>query len=265
MKSRVLLLFLLFATSARLAFSCARSWNLSELEPILVPLYISTPAPGAAGSLWKTDLVIHSGDFPLFNDPCGIFWPLMGKTIPPETTFTPTLNPEFRNPGRLMYLHRLTPARSRPSFGLRVRDLARQASSAGTEIPLVREKHFRQDTIYLLSVPVEARFRVALRAYDPDATGQVLLRVRVFSAAGSPPLYEQTLRLDPPTQNLLPEYNNYPAYPGYAQILNLETLVPAGIGSVRIELTTLTADSRFWAFASVTNNDTQHVTLITPQ
>jgi hypothetical protein len=34
---------------------------------------------------------------------------------------------------------------------------------------------------------------------------------------------------------------------------------------VRIEITPLTAGSRYWSFASVTSNETQIVTLVTPQ
>jgi hypothetical protein len=35
--------------------------------------------------------------------------------------------------------------------------------------------------------------------------------------------------------------------------------------AVRVEVTPLTAGSRYWAFVSATNNTTNHVTLITPQ
>src|SRR5205085_11881017 len=58
-----------------------------------------------------------------------------------------------------------------------------------------------------------------------------------------------------------------PAYDlGYAEFGNLAALPELqGAELVRIEVTPLTAGLRFWAFAGATNNDTQHVTLITPQ
>lgn len=40
---------------------------------------------------------------------------------------------------------------------------------------------------------------------------------------------------------------------------------PASSPFVRVEVEPLGEGARFWAFVSVTNNETQHVTLITPQ
>jgi len=43
----------------------------------------------------------------------------------------------------------------------------------------------------------------------------------------------------------------------------LSDLAPLSGSPVRIEITPLSTESRFWAFASITNNATQHVTAIT--
>ena len=39
----------------------------------------------------------------------------------------------------------------------------------------------------------------------------------------------------------------------------------AGVTSMRIEVVPLTPNLRFWAFVSITNNETQEVTIVSPQ
>jgi hypothetical protein len=54
---------------------------------------------------------------------------------------------------------------------------------------------------------------------------------------------------------------------GYAQldVTGLLRIEKAWPGVARIEITPLTEGSRYWSFVSLTNNDTQIVTLVTPQ
>jgi hypothetical protein len=61
-----------------------------------------------------------------------------------------------------------------------------------------------------------------------------------------------------------PPFNTEPAYAAYAgfeEILQTPGIHPPAL---RIEVEPLTPGSRFWAFVSITNNDTQRVTLVTP-
>ena len=54
-------------------------------------------------------------------------------------------------------------------------------------------------------------------------------------------------------------------YPGYGEV---NPAVIPGVSKdalLRVEIVPLTAGLRYWAFASVTNNATQHVTTVTPQ
>jgi len=47
----------------------------------------------------------------------------------------------------------------------RLRDLSRNGSSAGVDLPVVREDEFRADEMDLIAVPRDPRFRVLVRFY----------------------------------------------------------------------------------------------------
>jgi hypothetical protein len=154
-------------------------------------------------------------------------------------------------------------------FGLRVRDISRGADNFGSEVPIVREKEFRADGVSLLSVPKQPNARVTLRVYgfDPNVAGDVIVRV-----------YQQrpgllvNLISDMPSDSLIAE-RTYPVayipadqaeaanFPRYAQISDLP--LPT-TGFARIDVVPVTPGMRIWAFATVTNNDTQQVTVISP-
>ncbi|HEX9160465.1 MAG TPA: hypothetical protein VF980_02060 [Thermoanaerobaculia bacterium] len=56
----------------------------------------------------------------------------------------------------------------------------------------------------------------------------------------------------------------HPAYAEYSQFANLLTN-PRATAAMRIDVDPLTTGSRYWTFVSITNNDTQRVTLVSPQ
>ncbi|HUP44234.1 MAG TPA: hypothetical protein VM779_01865 [Thermoanaerobaculia bacterium] len=151
-------------------------------------------------------------------------------------------------------MHALFGQAARLSFNLRVRDLSRQAETLGTEIPVVRESEFLTEKMTLLNVPTDERFRPMLRVYrflaflEPPGT----VRLRFYRIGVTPDvlLSEQTLALAG-------------SGIGYAQLASFPPEV-LNETAVRIDLELLTP-MQFWAFVSVTNNATQHVTIITPQ
>ena len=54
--------------------------------------------------------------------------------------------------------------------------------------------------------------------------------------------------------------------PSYGEIGDLGKQLPAGAArALRIEVQPTSPGSRFWTFVSITNNSTQHVTLVTAQ
>jgi hypothetical protein len=104
-----------------------------------------------------------------------------------------------------------------------------------------------------------------LRIYD-IANSESRFRIRIYGqtegTAPSPPIDEFELTAvtsDPGPFRLQPAYAQRA---GIESILQLPNVFPP---QIRIEVEPLTPGSLFWTFVSATNNDTQRVTLITPQ
>ncbi|HZI65823.1 MAG TPA: hypothetical protein VFF17_04590 [Thermoanaerobaculia bacterium] len=265
------LLFCVFALGA------AASLHSQERERILLP--IATNLPGAYGSFWVTRFTVVNGlDRPLVqNEDAGPFggclFPGVCETppVPSNTAFEPVLysssSPQVHRPGAVIYARRAIA--DRLHFSLRVQDTSRQAFTWGTEIPVVRERQLRTGKIVLPNVPLDGRFRQSLRVYEVDDTTAACDRVmvRVFDQQSGATLGARELELrglnDGPCNASSPEY--VPDFPNYAQIHGIGQLLTGSTPDVvGVEITPVTS-FRFWAFISVTNNETQHVTTITPQ
>ena len=156
------------------------------------------------------------------------------------------------NPGRFIYL----PREDRNDFVLQLRayDISREPSNYGTEIPVVRDDEMRREPVTLLGVPTDPRFRSTLRIYAIDERA---FDIRIEGENG---FVRESTVYAPSGANLFD--------PAYA----LFTDFPTGVGPVRVTITALepivtppAIPTRFWAFISVTNNDTQHITVVSPQ
>lgn len=146
------------------------------------------------------------------------------------------------------------------SFQLKIMDLSRGVTNAGTEVPVVRESAFRTSTLRLLQVPVDPRFRLLLRLFEMNLD-QAEFAVRVFDQATNALLSEHRITTSTPPQGDLR------FRPGFAQIADLTSSSGTASQSthLRVEIEPLTAGTAFWAYISITNNESQHVTLVTPQ
>jgi hypothetical protein len=242
-------------------------------EQVLLPIYLNEVEPGANGSQWRTDLWIRN------NSPKAITlapWPCTpaGAACPPVFPWTETLaaqrsihnlppayKQENGNPSRLLYVMHETP--SDVSFGLRFADTSRSALHSGTEMPVIRESEFLTKPAQLHNVPVANPFRVMLRVYEMETGDRPYLVTFYAQGAVDVPLMEVIMR---PVTNQTGEFRTEAAYAqlDVTQLIsdNRQVQWPE---SVRIEVKPQSAASRFWAFASVTNNGTQLVTLVTPQ
>lgn len=240
----------------------------SAPERVLVPLALAGQLPGANGSLWETRLAIaNTGTNTVLVeglDPeCGIgFCPPEVDILPGFTIFP---NPLIAN-GALSLLLRVGAGGDDLTVHLRVQDVSRQAETWGTSIPVVRERDAFTAKFNLLDIPVDnARLRSLLRVYSfaNEAPGAVL--VQIYQT-----LPGQSLSFEDGTRDvLLGEHTlALPAgqsstSPGYAQLpLWLLGEVPDG-SRLRVEVTPVNG-GRVWGFVSVTNNQTQHVTVIAP-
>jgi hypothetical protein len=141
----------------------------------------------------------------------------------------------------------------------------------------VREKELRTSPIDLLDIPTDARFRVALRIYDPDQKLSHLpgattssVTIHLYPMDSNEVLASRSAELVQPS--LSENICNAPTggitcWPGSFEIHHLVNEFPATATSdrIRVRITPITPGLRMWAFANVTNNETQHVTTITPQ
>lgn len=249
-------------------------------ERILLPVVISQELPGAFGSRWVTRMTMlnNAGQD---VDIKGYEWAPRGCGIlcgpQPLTRSGVTFSPSVAAPGTFTQGAIVLVDRryaDNVEIHLRVQDVSRQGQTAGTEVPVVREKGLYQTTANLLDVPFGAAFRQSLRIYDVDARQDARVRVRFYRinpAADTPydpfnPPALDILLAERTVQLVTEQRSGSPTYDlGYAEISNVSTLPELQlVDRVRIEVTSLTAGLRFWSFVSVTNNETQHVTMVSP-
>jgi hypothetical protein len=223
--------------------------ELDVYERILFPVLFD--ADGAFGSKWRSEATVSNprpwyvwnyttfGPEPCIEGDCG-------RTIPPKD-FVKHGGGYPR--GKLLWVPR--PEAPDLALALRVRDVSRQAEGFGTQVPVVREKDMVHGSlIQLLDVPLDPRYRVKVRIYMIDPVLAPFLGGAVTIPRGD-------TRLDLPFTLTRQDARNEPYY--------AEVDLPQGaVGErVRVEIR-LPLDAIGWAFASVTNNETQQVTIVAP-
>lgn len=259
----------------------------SAYERVLLPIVIRGELNGVSGSRWTSRISIENGSakgivvagFRACPNGCGIP-EFLAPLVPPATALTINVDPGTTQPAALLFVD--LAVADQVSVHARVRDVSRSAESWGTEIPSVRESRALKQTFSLLDIPVDANFRSTLRIYDFDGRSDARVIVRFFRVTP-----DQVLQSDPfhpgtalvpdvllkeATVSLVPErhivdLNVASVYDlGYAELLNFTNLPELQSASaLRVEIQPVTPGLRLWAFVSVTNNDTQQVTVSTPQ
>jgi hypothetical protein len=230
----------------------------ADYERVVYP--IAFRGPGAHGSDWLTENVILNRG------------PIRVPTIP--TLLSPFITPPGPEPldagqrrvldtvdrdgGLLFFIPRGMD--SWLAYSSHIFDRSRRATDAGTELRVVHEKDAAAE-LAILNVPLTAESRQTLRIYDLDAFDgrEVIIEVRVPDE--TPVILTATLA----NRIVCVTAPCYPHHPTYA-VLNLDGMSSvrnAGIADITIR--GRTRDALLWAFVSVTNNDTQHVTTFSPQ
>lgn len=231
-------------------YTVSRTGPEADFERVMFPL--NYDGPGAHGAEWRTRITVR-------ND------------APVETWTEPTLKDPFLSPGEratfpteprdggaFLYI----PRRLEPHlvYASHIFDASRMQSTIGTEMPVVRAEDTAHE-IELLNVRVGEGYRALLRIYDFDATP--LRDVNVIISRAEPPVIFRQVRLSPGIVCLVPPCRQ--PGPTFAA-LDLSAIPEVQSESgVDVTITALTNDARLWAFVSVTNNETQQVTLWTPQ
>jgi hypothetical protein len=212
-------------------------------EPILFP--VSFQGPGALGSQWLTESFINAnGSSAFFRDPL----PCSGCSTM-LSLGTKQLTNDGLPWGHVLYAMRGTAASL--DLASRIRDTSRQAQTAGTEVPVVRERDFRSQ-LRFLNLPVDARYRVTLRLWSLTDYAPLIVTVDSTPAQQLP----ITISKIPKTSmwfgtidvtSLLTKASNNPT-----------NLTVAGINGSA-------PPPSIWGLLSITNNDTQQVTIVSPQ
>ena len=236
-------------------------------ERLLIPV-ADLLVSGAGGARWTTEisaLILADERPPFAPHPCEFDSGLCFYGPPPLRreidAFSYLLRSNNSN-GQYFYVRPQDAAKWR--FNARIRDAARVEQTAGAEMPIVRDSAFRGDTIALLNVPVAPQYRHTLRIYDDAGRDRVSAAIRIYAADETEPRVSVVRQLvrsrgQTTTTALLP---THPAY-AQAELAQLGSL--AGLESLRVEVEPLDPGVRLWAFISIVNNETHHVTVVTPQ
>ncbi|HEX8411053.1 MAG TPA: IPT/TIG domain-containing protein [Thermoanaerobaculia bacterium] len=225
---------------------------------------------GANGSQW-------TGEFTLFNaspntavvlgpfNPPGHLSPVisMYTDLGPRRTEESTLFGSGGGAGA--FIHVPNPLAHAVKKSLRVRDLSKNASSWGTEVPVVsvqETSHF----VTLIDIPTDPKYRATLRVYH-WAGGNQASGVSIYAPNREEPIARYELE----ARSLGAGFEGEPPlYPAYAQVDLLTPAIRAAGPTIRVEIDNFSwrfspPPPQIWAFVSVTNNETQQVTVITPE
>lgn len=225
-------------------------------ERILIPVFYD--GPGAHGSMWTTEVSMRN------NNPHRVE-PWRGHdTFDPIPAGTPLLHfgtGVSAPTGIFLIVPREAGADLK--FNALIRDVSGEQTGWGTEIPIVRESDFSLGPIELLNVPLAPGYRRTLRIYSLSSMPHLVL-VKVYSMERGHPIDQTFVNLvsEDPCVSLVSCASERPS----VAVLDLNQTFPRLDVSGHVGITIdRYAGPAAWAFVSVTNNKTQHVTVISPQ
>jgi hypothetical protein len=242
--------------------------NPQDYRAVLIPL-VSHQLRGAHGSLWDSELHVFNASFVSLR--------MLGATEPtPVLPIDPAVYVDGLQTrrvdlysrddadGALLYVPNTHVGAAKMS--LRVRDISENATSLGDEVPVVRADHGAHE-LSLVDVPIDPKYRATLRIYS-FAQEPLPVRVTIYPEDGNVPLQELDVMLQGVVNAV---FEPFPPYPAYLALDPLPAAVRAAGGDrVRIEITNFgpvitPPPPRIWAFVSLTNNETNQVTIVTPK
>ena len=235
----------------------------ANFDPVLFPIF-TPPVFGQGGSEFRTTAEFwnRSLDEPVtfygLDTSCTLIdpplYPEMPFTLQARQTAAFNLWPDCsQTTGKLFYV----PKGDRSlAASLRVWEVTRQGENHGVEIPVVRLEDFDEESIALVSVPTDPKFRLTLRVYGLNRgstfvnvtfDGNLVQLPLQFGNSVFEPSYAAFTEFEPVPGHTLPPY------------MNVLVEVP------RSQVGTVIPQTPIWAFITVTNNETQAITTITPQ
>lgn len=247
--------------------TCGFARAATTYTRFLLPVYADA-IPGANGSRWlTTGWVVNHGTTEAQIIPralCGVVLCTLSGPLHPKEGPLP-IEPMITD-ARAVLMHVDMAHASDVQIAVRVRDLAK-GDSAGTELPVVPESDFSSSAISLLNVPVKPGYRVALRVYGLPESGDPEVEIRYYRMPTSDPFRSTSVVLQTERRRLevFGFIGGYRLEPSIAFLGNLQARPEIGYEeNIWISITPVTPGLRIWAFATVTSNVTQQVTVISP-
>ena len=219
---------------------------------------------GAHGSQWVTHIRMR-------NDAPVDAWTVPALWIDPESPILPIPFPFIPPRGRTGFVmrprdggeffHVAGGLESSLAYSAHIVDLSRSTTDLGTEMPVVRAEDTAPE-LRLLEVPVEERYRARLRVYDYEPVNGRQVVILFKDAEGAFITTRELTLTGVAVCVTAPCYAQQPAF----GVLDLDQIPELrGRDKVDVTVASLTREARIWAFVSVTNNETQAVTLYSPQ
>jgi hypothetical protein len=234
----------------------------NEYDSVLLPSFTPREIPGAFGSRWVIEHGVFNGNDLALEPGIDFFHTTTSAALPARAVSpVPAEEPFNRTPNWMVHVRR--PLSDNVRYSLRVRDLSRAEATWGTELPVVRERDFTT-RVQLFDVPLQPRFRQTLRIYAlPE--GRLCcneLTVRFYPMNSATALHETTVKLRDAEAGA--GSREFPLQPETTELDFLGNL-PQLTGHDRVRIEIESATRKVWAYVSVTNNETQHVTVVSPQ
>lgn len=228
--------------------------DLAFFEPVLYPVIFHGPGP--FGANWDTEMTLHNNNDYFISAPGTIFTTFCFPGCEPRPTPNASIIVlgQNRPDGRIEFFPRQ--AMPRLNFNIAVRDLSKGDQNLGTEVPVLREDDLYDRAFSISNIPVDQRYRIALRLYDTAGPSRV--RMRIHKVNTVTPFVDEVVTLQP----------NPDGGAATHMIGNLTGVFPqiAGRGPLRIDIIPeIEPTSRsLWGLVSITNNGTNQVTIVSP-
>ena len=233
-------------------------------DPVLFPIFMP-PVFGQSGSEFRTTAEFwnKSLDQPVtfygWDSSCTLFDPPFSPDIPftlePRQAQALDLLPECGQfTGKLFYVPK---GNHSIAASLRVWEVSRQSVNHVVEIPVVRREDFDEESIALVGVPTDPKFRLTLRIYGLNQ-GSQFVNLSFGGRSVQVPMYWSN-SIFYPSYAIFTDFKPELGHGPFPEKINVLVDVPRGPGGVVIPGTPI------WAFITVTNNETQQITTITPQ
>lgn len=233
-------------------------------QRVLVPVSLDD-LPGAGGSLWTTELwAVNPSGTPVSIRPLPCLITAEGCresiVLPPGRSVALPALGHAERPGVIISV----PPDAPVFFTLHVRDRSRQDQSWGVEVPVVRSTDFFSAAASMTGIALDSRYRHTLRLYmlQSGFAEAFALRVQLYAVGGAEDVLveDRVVTLVPP---LVPPPNQIGSPLAQVVIGDLFDRDFGGAQHARLTVTPIT-NAPWWGFVSVTNNETQQVTTVTP-